>query len=395
MTTLTADSSALAGLTVLDLSRLLPGPLATQWFADLGARVIKIEDPKGGDYLRLMPPFIAGSTDDTSAMFIAINRGKESLSLDLKSPAHKAAFVALAAKADVVVESFRPGVMAKLGIGYDDIKAVNPSVILCSISGYGQTGPMAHAAGHDIGYSARAGALGLWGPKDGAIGTPGVQVADIAGGSYSAALAVMTALFRRERTGQGAWLDVSMTDGVLAFHAMTLGERAGTGQPLKRGDETLTGGVPCYGVYRCGDGRYLAVGSLEPKFWTKFIAAIGLPELADRGLDRDASGDEVRGQVSRRLAEKARDEWVALLAPLDVCVEPVWEGDEVFSDPLHRARGRFIAATLDGETPAFETVSVPFSGTNGLTPPRALTSRRAPRLGEHNGALAAEFGLRL
>src|SRR5687768_4309328 len=255
-------ADALRGIRVLDLSRLLPGPFLTMVLADMGADVVKIEDPKLGDYLRAFPPGKGGM----SGRFLAINRGKRSLALDLKSAPARDAFLKMVDMADVVVESFRPGVMDKLGIGYAELAARNPKIIVCSISGFGQTGPYALRAGHDLNYIALAGVLGMTGPAGGPPQMPGVQIADLAGGALWGATAILGALVGRDRNGKGAHLDISMTEGSLALLAAELGNFFCGAKPT-RGTEMLNGAAACYGVYRTKDDRYLAVGALEPKFW--------------------------------------------------------------------------------------------------------------------------------
>jgi crotonobetainyl-CoA:carnitine CoA-transferase CaiB-like acyl-CoA transferase len=378
-------SLPLLGITVLDLSRLLPGPLCTHWMREKGATVIKIEDTKGGDYLRYMPPHFPGAPHDLGAMFCALNAGKQSITLDLKEAKDRELFLEKAAHADVVVESFRPGVLDKLGVGYADLKKANPKIILCSISGYGQTGPLKDAAGHDIDYMARGGALGLWGPADGDVPVPGIQVADVAGGAMSAFSAVMMALFRRERTGEGAHLDISMTEGVLCFHYMSWAKGQATGKPLKRGAETLTGGVPCYGVYLCGDSKFVALGALEPKFWQSFCKAVQKPEWNDRGLEHGEKNLKMREELNNLFKQKGRDEWVALLRKHDVCCEPVWDSEEVFSDPQHLARHSFVEIPSGSPSHSIKVPRAPFvfAGEEEEIsfPPSA------PKLGEHNFSL--------
>jgi len=261
----------LEGIRVLDLSRLLPGPFLTMVLADLGADVVKVEDPKVGDYLRIFPPAKGG----ISGRYLAINRGKRSLALDLKDPAGKAAFLRLVAGADVVVESFRPGVLDKLGLGYDVLAGHNPRIVVCSISGYGATGPYVHRAGHDLNYIGLAGVLAMGSERPGGPpAMPGVQIADLAGGALWSATGILAALVGRERTGRGAHLDISMTEGSLALLAAELGNLDCGARPT-RGTETLNGGLAAYGVYRTADERFVSVGALEPKFWMAFCTAIG------------------------------------------------------------------------------------------------------------------------
>lgn len=336
-------SLPLSGLKVLDLSRLLPGPYASLVLADLGATVDKVEEPGTGDYTRHMPPL----KGDTSALFLGLNRNKRSLALDLKTPAGVATLKALVKHYDVLLESFRPGVMERLGCGYEALAAENPRLIFCSISGYGQTGPARLKAGHDLNYLARSGALGYGGEAGGPPAMAGVQVADIGGGSLFALVGILAALHERQRTGKGRFVDVSMTDGALAFLHMHLAARlalGAEGQPLQRGREALNGGYPCYGLYRTRDDRYLAVGALEPKFFSGVCAALGRPELLEGAYDTGQGGRRTRAELEAIFASRPLAEWVALFADKDLCVEPVLEGDEVLQDPQLKARGLFVEA---------------------------------------------------
>ena len=330
-----ASLRPLDDIVVLDLSRLLPGPYCTLLLADLGAEVWKVEDPEGGDYVRHMPPVLG---DAGSALFHALNRSKKSVALDLRSEDGKAALRALAAKADVLVESFRPGVMEKLGLGAEALLASCPRLVYCSISGFGQTGPDRLRAGHDLGYMARAGALGFAGEAGApAEAWPGVQVADVGGGSLVAAVGILAALRERDRTGKGRHLDVSMAEGALAFLHMHLAAAAAEGRGLGRGREALNGGYPCYGLYRTGDGRAAAPAAPAPDMLADLCAAAGRDDLSDKGYDRDA-----RPLVEALFASRPLAAWVELGRAHDVCLEPVWEGEEVWSDPQHLARGMFV-----------------------------------------------------
>ncbi len=370
----------LDGVRVLDLSRLLPGPFATLLLADLGAEVVKVEDPEGGDYLRWMPP-LAGRQ---SGFFHAVNRNKRSLRLDLRKAEGAAAFRRLLARYDVVVESFRPGVMEKLGLSYEALRRECPALILCSISGYGQEGPYRDRAGHDIDYCAVAGVLALNGPPERPFPL-GVQVADVAGGAWPAAVGILAALHRRRETGEGAHVDVSMTDGALAMLAMHRGAAAARGDPLRRGKELLVGGAACYDVYRTSDGRFVALGALEPKFFARFCAAVGRPELAERQFD--AGGEGPRAEMQEIFASRTRDEWTRLGAEHDVCLMPVLEGDEPLADPQLRARGSFVEIETPWEGKAMAGVASPVRFA-GVEAPR----RPAPELGADTEAILRESG---
>ncbi len=359
----------LEGLRVLDLSRLLPGPYATLVLADLGATVDKIEDPNGGDYLRQMGPF----KGDDSALFLGLNRNKRSATLDLKSADGPAKLKRLVQEYDVLVESFRPGVMDKLGVGWEMLRAENPKLIYCAISGYGQTGPDRLRAGHDLNYIARSGVLGYGGRAGGPPAVPGVQLGDIGGGSLFALVGILAALHERHRTGVGRYVDISMTDGSLAFLHLHLAARMAMGPEgaaLQRGVETLNGGYPCYGVYRCADGKYLAVGSLEPKFFQGVCVALGQPDLFEGAYELGPGANKVRARMEEIFATRPRDGWVEVFRAHDVCVEPVLEGDEVFKDAQLQARGMFI------ESEGLMQLRTPLQ----FGP---LPNRPAPKLGEH------------
>lgn len=372
---------ALTGLKILDLSRLLPGPYCTLLLADLGADVVKVEDPEsGGDYLRHMPPM----KGDINAMFVALNRNKRSIALDLKQPAHAEAFKKLLATYDVVVESFRPGVMERLGLGYAQLAELNPRVILLSLSGYGQEGPLARRAGHDMNYLARGGVLGLGGDPQGLPALPGVQLADI-GGALLGAVALLAAVNERHQTGKGRHLDVALADAGLAFLQPHLGARLLLGEegaPLRRGRELLSGGSPVYSLYRTKDGRALSVAALEPKFWSGFCQALGRPDLEASAYALGDEAEGVRKEVAGLVAARTLAEWEAFLADKDVCVEPVREGDEVLEDAYFKARG--FTRSVGGVTELLSPLKL------GEVP-----SRSAPGLGEHTDEVLREAGVKL
>lgn len=339
--------SALDGIHVLDLSLLLPGPLCTQILRDLGARVTKIEPPAPGDYSALWPPMVG----PVSAAYFAINRGKQVRSLNLKDTADREQFLALAREADVVVEGFRPGVIDKLGIGYDRLAANNPKIVLCSISGYGSSGPYVLRGGHDLNYQALAGVLSISGQREGAPPNPPLQAADTAAGSYAAAMLILAALLECRRTGRGRHLDVSMSEQLLPLMTPLYASTAADGRdPLPDG-ELLSGGAPCYRIYRTADDQYLSVGALEPKFWQALVAALGLPELAGENHLLGPQADKIAARLAAVIARRTRDEWARVFADVDACVEPVLQFGEVRRHPQWQARGSFEAvATPDGRT---------------------------------------------
>jgi len=372
-------AGALAGIRVLDLSRLLPGPFLTMVLADMGADVVKVEDPRVGDYLRAFPPAKGGM----GGRFLAINRGKRSLALDLKSPTGRDAFLRMVERADVVVESFRPGVMDKLGVGWAALSARNPKLVLCSISGYGQTGPYVHRAGHDLNYISLAGVTAMGGGERGGPPTiPGVQIADLAGGALWSATAILGALVGRERTGAGAHLDISMTEGSLALLAAEVGNLDCGGRPT-RGGEAINGGMACYQLYRTADGRWLSVGALEPKFWLAFATAIGRPPNIAELAAGPADQARIRGEIQAVIATRPLAEWLETLAAHDCCCEPVLEMDELADHPLHREREVFF--TIDGGAAGpLRQVRTPVGPPANPTVP--------PRLGEHTRAVLADYG---
>jgi alpha-methylacyl-CoA racemase len=371
---------ALDDVRVLDLTRLLPGPFCTLLLADFGADVVKVEDTAGGDYMRWMPPLV----DDYSAMFHPLNRNKRSLAIDLKNPLGREAFLRLAATADVVVESFRPGVMDRLGIGFAALRDVNPRLVLCSISGYGQDGPFRDRAGHDLNYAAVAGVLLLGGSAGNAPAMPGLQVGDLGGGALDAALAIMIALHHATRTGRGQHCDISMVDGLVSWTAVHASQLFATGEVPGPGDGMLTGRYPCYRIYACADG-YLSVGALEPKFWREFVEVVGLPELAEGGLVDGEEGQKTIAAVQALLRTRTRAQWEEVLAGHDVCVEPVLDIGETFEHPQVRSRGMCLDAG-DGRPTAQTGFPI------RLTDSPARYRRAAPGYGEHTDEVLTEAG---
>ena len=354
---------ALEGTTVLDFATVGPAARCTRILADYGARVVKIGAPPKQGGVQIEPQFFA----------YAGGRGMQRVKLDLKAPEGKAAFLKLAERADVVVESFRPGVVKRLGIGWDAVRAVNPRVVYCSTSGYGQDGPAASWAGHDLNYLAMGGYLAQSGPRaDGGPPLPGATIADGAAGGMHAALAILAALLRRTRTGQGEYLDVAVADGVLSLLALAIDEHLATGAGVGPGHDILTGRYACYGVYRCRDGRWLSVAAIEPAFYANLCRALGLEDWNPRQTE-DAAQAGLREAFARAFAERDRDEWVAKLAAADTCVAPVYAVDELVNDAHFAARGAFVEAEhpVQGR---FRQVGAVLAGS---TPPRAPVSLRA------------------
>jgi alpha-methylacyl-CoA racemase len=342
----------LAGTTVLDFSTVGPATRCSRLLADYGARVVKVGAPPKAGASPLIPPFHAYSGQ----------RGLKRAQLDLRAPAGRAAFLRLAATADVVLESFRPGVVDRLGIGYEAVRAVNPGIVYCSTSGYGQTGPAAARAGHDLNYLAVGGYLHMSGRTEGGRPPlPGATVADIAGGGLQAAAAVLAALVGRGRTGEGARLDVSVTDGVLWMLSLYVDEYLATGDEPGPGHSILTGRYACYDVYPTGDGGWLAVGAIEPGFWANLCRLLGLERWIDHQSDDDVQED-IRADLRAVLATRGRDEWVAMLADADTCVAPVLAIPEVVADARVAARGAIVEARPPGGAAPFRQLAPLLAG---------------------------------
>ena len=326
----------LAGLKVLDFSTLLPGPMATLFLAEAGATVVKIEPPGRGEDMRHYPPPWGGQ----SASFALLNRAKGSLALDLKDPAQRAALTPLLAEADILVEQFRPGVMARLGLDHDSLKARHPRLIYCSITGYGQSGPKAGTAGHDLNYLGDSGLLALSLGDPARPTVPPALVADIAGGSYPALVNILLALLQRARTGNGCHLDIAMCDGLFPFAFWAWGQGQATGDWPGNGDGLLTGGSPRYQLYPTADGRVVAAAPLEDKFWRTFCKLIGVAETADIAT------------VGTVIAGETAEHWRAVFTGRDCCCSVVATLEEALQDPQFRQRGLFDRrlANADGQT---------------------------------------------
>ena len=324
----------LAGITVLDLSSVGPAARCSRILADYGATVIKVAPTprKGG--VQIQPPFYAYSA----------HRGMKRVQVDIKAPDGKAAFLRLAAAADVIIESFRPGVVSRLGIGFEDVRRVNPRIVYCSTSGYGQDGPASQWAGHDINYLAVGGYLHCSGRRaDGGPPIPGATVADSAGGGMHAAIAILAALLRRGTTGAGEYLDVSVAEGVLFFTSLYIDQYLATGATPGPGHDVLTGRYACYDTYQARDGKLLAVGAIEPVFYANLCKALDCEQCIPHQTD-DERQDEIRAAWRAAFARRDRDDWVAELAPRDTCVTPVYAIDELANDAQLRSRNVFVAA---------------------------------------------------
>lgn len=342
MSAAATSSPPLQGVRVLELTRLLPGPLATRHLADLGADIVKIEDTAAGDYAREMGAVAEGAAD--SAFFRALNRGKRALRLDLKHPRGKAVLRRLVESADVLVESFRPGVMDRLGLGYAALKAINPRLVYCAITGYGQDGPWRDLAGHDLNYLAVSGVLERTASADSSLpAVPSLQIGDLLGGALPAALSIVAALYGAQQSGQGHFLDIAMAEVVLTHHMSPL---LGEGDEAPRGGEMLTGGLPWYGVYATRDGRHLAVGALEAKFWQAFCATVGRPDWAGLQGGDGAEREALRAAVADLIASQPLAYWAERFATVDACVTPVLTPEEALALPQFQARGLSAADEL-------------------------------------------------
>ncbi len=367
----------LDGVRVLDLSRLLPGPLSTQILADLGASVDKVEDPRAGDYARVLPVTLS---DGMSPIFHALNRGKRSLVLDLKTEVGRDAFLQILPNYDVLLDGFRPGVMDRLGLSEATLRERHPKLILCAMTGYGQTGPLAPRAGHDLGYESRAGILGLTGPTDRPPQVPGVQVADI-GGSLYAVIGILAALRQRDQTGEGSTLDISLSDAATTFALFGLTLRAG-GLDFARGEDVLAGGIAPYRTYATKDGKHVSLAALEPKFFMRFCAGAGL-DFDPNALVPGPQQVEWIARLTEVFATRTRDEWTAFADEHDCCLEPITSPAELLEDEHLLARGLLIEQPLrDGAT--VRTLR---------TPAAEACEGVAPRQGEHTAEILREGGL--
>ena len=329
----------LQGIRVLDFSRLYPGPLGTMLLADMGAEVIKIEDPGQPDYVRNFPPFIKTE----SAAYLAFNRSKKSLALSCREEEGKKIFYDLVQTADVVVEQFRPGVMERMGLGYEQARKKNPKIIYVSLTGYGQQGPYADHAGHDLNYIGYAGILGLTLSDDLRPTLPGPQMADVAGGAYMLVIACLSALFARGRSGVGQRVDLSMLDGVLPLMTLQMAQYWAAPEALKNERLPLSGGLASYNTYRCSDGKFVALAALEPKFWESFCDWVEKPHWKDKIYAMGEDCRQLQKDVASLFQTRSRDEWVMEAARRDICLTPVLALDELEKDPHLRQREMFIS----------------------------------------------------
>lgn len=373
----------LAGVKIIDFTRLLPGPLATMFLADMGADVIKVEDPDNPDYIRGFEPQING----VSMFYLSLNRSKRSLAVNYVTEQGRKAIHDLVKSADVLVEQFRPGVMAKMGFGYEQLAAINPRLIYISITGYGQDSSWAQVAGHDLNYIAIAGALDITGHENGTPVIPGFQLGDIAGGSYMAMNAVLAALYQREKTGKGEHVDVAMADGSLPFTALQFAYQQGTKASPGRGKFELSGALANYNVYQCSDGKYLAVGSLEPKFWNALCKRVGKPDWSTRFLNKGDELDKLKAEVKDMFLTRPQNEWINIFKDDDICLTKVNTLDELEHDAYLTERGMFCL----NEHPAvgkYKTINQPLK----FKQAKFDNNWNAPQLGEDTAAVLKGLG---
>ena len=372
----------LKGLKVLDLSRLLPGPFCSMVLADYGAEILKIEAPGEGDYLRSWAPLV----DGVSAFFLAVNRNKRSLTLNLKEEEGRELFKKLLLEYDVVLESFRPGVMERLGCGYQELAALKPNLIYCSISGYGQSGPQALKAGHDINYMAESGVLNTTSSRE-ISAISGIQVADVAGGALYAVSAVLAAYVKVLKGGRGACLDISMTDGLVSMLPLLSAYHYTLG--LEPGPDTtmFNGQLACYHIYRTRDGREIALGALEKKFWQNFCRVVERDDLLNGDHHDLARQDELKKELAVIFAARDADQWQTLLAGHDTCCEVLRNMTEVHADPHFQERGMFWRLPLENGGDLLQTNCAVMVDENKPTQHRA-----APKLGQHTCQILNDLG---
>ncbi|HEY4097068.1 MAG TPA: CoA transferase [Baekduia sp.] len=375
------------GLKVLDLSRLLPGGFCSLLLADFGADVVKVEDTGMGDYIRWAPPAFEGADETAkSAMFLSLNRGKRSVRIDLKSEAGRDVLLRLVRDADVVLESFRPGVMERLGVGYERLREENPRIVYCAITGYGLTGPNVDRSGHDMNYLGLNGVLAITGDEDGPPVQAGGQIADLGGGALMAAFGILAALRERDRSGEGQLVDVSMFDGALSWLAMVAARVFAAGDRPRRGEEMLTGSLVCYRPYRCADG-WVTLGALEPKFFAAWCRGVGREDLIERQFEKP--GSPTHAEIEQVFLTRTRDEWAAFADEHDCCLEPVLEVEEALASELVRAREMVIEFEQPGAGKV-QGLGMPVK----LSRTPGQVRRGGPALGEHTEEVlrAAGYG---
>jgi len=387
------SSLPLDGVRILDLSRLLPGGFCSQLLADFGADVIKVEDTGMGDYVRWATPQYEGAEPTAaSALFLSLNRNKRSIRLDLKQEDGRDALRRLVRDSDVLLESFRPGVLERLGVGYEVLREENPGLVYCAISGYGQTGPFRDRSGHDMNYLGLVGLLGLSGDADGPPVQAAGQIADLGGGALMAAVGILAALRERDGSpghpgsGEGQIVDVSMADGALSWLALVAGRYLAEGVAPRRGGLELAGSLICYRPYACADG-WVTLGALEPKFWGAWCRGVGREDLIERQFERP--GSHAHAEVEAIFAQRTRADWQAFAAEHDCCLEPVLELDEALDSELVREREMVVTLDQPGATTPVRQLGVPVKLSRTPGDPR---QRPGPGLGEHTAELLEEAG---
>ena len=377
----------LEGVRVLDLSRLLPGGFCSLLLADYGADVLKVEDTGLGDYIRWAPPYVEGAAESArSALFLALNRNKRSIRVDLERDEGREVLLALVREHDVVLESFRPGVLDRLGVGYEAMRAVNPQLVHCAITGYGQDGPLRDRPGHDMNYLGRVGLLGLTGERGGPPVQAAGQIADLGGGALMAAFGILAALREAERTGEGQIVDVAMADGALSWLAMVAARFFADGEVPSRGGLELAGGLACYRPYACADG-WVTLGALEPRFWAAWCRGVGREDLVAEQFA--APGSDAHAAVEAIFAARTRAEWDAFAAERECCLEPVLDLDEALSSDLVRARQMVVGLDQPGVASPVRLLGAPVKLSRT---PADCNRLPGPALGEHTEAVLRAAG---
>src|SRR5436190_21664831 len=377
----------LEGIRILDLSRLLPGGFCTLLLADLGADVLKVEDTGMGDYVRWAPPYHEGAEDSAkSAMFLALNRNKRSIRVNLKDEGGRDVLLRLAREYHVLLESFRPGVLDRLGVGYERLREENPSLVYCAITGYGQDGPYRDRSGHDMNYLGLVGMLGLTGDRDGPPVQAAGQVADLGGGALMAAFGILAALHERARSGEGQLVDVSMADGSLSWLSMVAARYLAEDVVPRRGDLELAGRIVCYRPYACADG-HVTLGALEPKFWQAWCGGVGREDLIEKQFEPPGSPTHL--EVQAIFMERTRDQWAAFASEHDCCLEPVLGLDEALHSDLVRERRMIAELDQPGAERPVRLIAPPVKLSRTPADPN---QRPGPGLGEHTDAVLRSLG---
>jgi crotonobetainyl-CoA:carnitine CoA-transferase CaiB-like acyl-CoA transferase len=376
---------ALEGIKVLDLSRLAPGPYCSMLLADFGADVTLVEAVPGSSAKLGTSGLRRSESADRAAAYNALGRGKKSIALNLKEEAAREIFYEMVRNADVVLEGFRPGVVKRLGVDYETLSKINPRVICCSLSGFGQTGPYSNLVGHDINYISVGGALGVTGRPGTPPAIPVNIIADFAGGGMHAALAICLAIIARERTGRGQDIDISMSDGVLSLMTMAFTTYFASGQAIRPGEHMLNGGVPWYNTYECRDGRWFSIGSIEPHFYAALCNVLGVPEYLERQYDSAIYG-EMKAKYEEVFRTKTADEWMEIMSQYDICAAPVLEMENVVTDPHNVAREMVIEV----DSPVGKVKQVGIGAKLSDTPGKVRST--SPLIGQHTDEILGGLG---